>query len=67
MWLISFTDKNEKRYYYIIETINLYVCYLRMGNTGKNQPISNLRSSTMNLYYREIYNLIMNTNKELDI
>ena len=58
MWLIYFTDRNEKRYYYIIETIKLYMCYLRMGNTGKNQPISRLlsviRQYIMYVYYRKI-------------
>lgn len=57
MWLISFKDNSDKRYYYMIETINLCVCYLRMGNTGNNQPISSflsvIRQYIVYAYYRK--------------
>jgi hypothetical protein len=65
MWLISFTDNNEKRYYYIIETINLYMCYLRMGNTGKEKInqfpvyVRQYTQYTMYVYCREIYNIFV--------
>lgn len=65
MWLISFKDSSDKRYYYMIETINLCVCYLRMGNTGKNQPISSLlsviRQYIIYVYYRKIDTLFART------